>query len=85
MRNPERWRNIALAVTLAGPACILVAFAAPEGSLSEDLRGPLFALGLMCVLFGGVSLLMLHQVVKRKRRLARGEGLLAHGDEANAA
>jgi hypothetical protein len=77
MRNPERWRNVAIAVLLAGPAAIVVAFAAPEPSLPEKLRGALIALGLLGILFGGTCALVLQQGVKRQRRMARGEGLLA--------
>jgi hypothetical protein len=77
MRNPERWRNAAIALFLAGPAIAVAAFALPERSIHDDARGAMFAIGMMCTLFAGVTALVLHQDVKRQRRLARGEGLFA--------
>ena len=77
MRNPERSRNLALAVCLAGPVLALAALAVPEGAARRDIMGALFAAGLMAFLFGGVAALVLQPAVKRARQLSRGEGLLA--------
>ena len=77
MRNPDRWRNIAAASFLAGPFLALAAFALPPALAGDGLRATLFCLGLMGVLFGGFGALEVYRSLQAKRRLARGEGLLA--------
>ena len=72
MRNPERSRNLALAACVAGLPMFLSAFLLPE-SAGDGLLGFLFSAGLMSFLFGGVAALVLHQRVKAKLRMDRGE------------
>jgi hypothetical protein len=77
MRNPERWRNIAAAWFFAGPFLVLAAFALPPALAGDGLRGTLFCLGAMGIVFGGFGALDYYRTLRAKRRLARGEGLLA--------
>ena len=77
MRNPESSRNVALACCLAGPLLLVAPFALPPDAAGDNLRGVLFAAGLMALLFGGVAALVLQQRVKLKRALDSGTGVLA--------
>lgn len=77
MRNPERWRNIALACFLIGPVAAFASFALPPAAAGDGLRATLLCLGIIGVLFGGFGALLFHQALKAKRKLERGEGLLA--------
>ncbi|MEO8160861.1 MAG: hypothetical protein ABI588_05525 [Arenimonas sp.] len=56
---------------------MLAAFALPAALASDGLRGTLFTLGLMGLIFGGFGALVFQQAVKAKRKLARGDGILA--------
>jgi hypothetical protein len=46
MRNPERWRNAAIAVFLAGPAMRVRRLRAAGGSIPDNARGAMFAIGI---------------------------------------
>jgi hypothetical protein len=77
MRNPERWRNLALAGFLVGLVLGYAAFALPEGSAGDGARGVMFGIALLGTIFAGPATLICHQALKRKRRLASGEGVMA--------
>lgn len=77
MRNPERWRNVSLGFFLVGPLAVLAAFQLPAEWAGDNLRGVLFTLGLMGLLFGGMFAWHAQRDLRSQRNLARGEGVLA--------
>jgi hypothetical protein len=57
MRNPHRWRNIALAFFPSGIIATPAPFLLPEAAAGDTARGLLFIYGVMALLFGGGSAL----------------------------
>lgn len=77
MRNPERWRKIALAFFISGCGAAPAAFLLPGISPDSWMRGFLFLYGLMAIIFGGGTALFRHFDVRAKKALARGEDVIA--------
>jgi hypothetical protein len=76
MRNPHRWRNIALAVALSGAVATLI-FLLFRNALGEGLSLALVCYGPTALLFGGGSAWARHRDWRAQSALARGEDLLA--------
>lgn len=74
MRNPATWRNVGLALALAGLAA---GAAATQPALGEGLRIGLVVFASVAVLFGGGSAWARHADVQAAAALARGEDVLA--------
>lgn len=77
MRNPARWRNIALLACLIGAAAAAAPFLLPSAAAGDGLRVTLFALGITGVLFGGATALWGHQAARAKAALDSGEDVIA--------
>ncbi|HEX4665789.1 MAG TPA: hypothetical protein VH207_04245 [Chthoniobacterales bacterium] len=77
MRNPERWRKIALRFFISGGVTAPAAFLLPGLSPDSWMRGFLFIYGLMAIIFGGGTALFRHFDVRTKKALARGEDVIA--------
>jgi hypothetical protein len=74
MRNPHRWRNIALAFFASGIFATPAPFLLPEAAAGDTARGLLFIYGVMALLFGA---LFRHFEVRAQKRLLRGENIIA--------
>jgi len=77
MRNPERWRKIALGFFIPGCVAAPAAFLLPGLSPNSWAQSFLFIYGLMAIIFGGGTALFRHFDVRAKEALARGEDVIA--------
>jgi hypothetical protein len=77
MRNPHRWRSIALAFFASGVVATPAPFLLPEAAAGDTARGILFIYGVMALLFGGGSALFCHFDVRAQKSLFRGENSIA--------
>lgn len=77
MRNPRRWRNIALGFFISGWLAALGAFLLPAAAANDAVRGTLFIYGVIAILFGGGTALFRHLDARAKEALARGEDIIA--------
>jgi len=77
MRNPRRFRNIAIFVTLLGLAMLPQPFLIADDGGSEILQDGLFIAGLTCAILGAPAALVGHTILRGQERLRRGEGVLA--------
>lgn len=76
MRNPRRWRTIALTGCVLGAALVTAAFRLPE-RVGDGVRIVLFMLGGTGVLFGPFLAWFAHRAARAQQALARGEEVLA--------
>lgn len=74
MRNPTRWRNLCLALALAGVAA---GTAATQPGLGDAARGGLIFFASIAVLLGGGSAWGRHRDAQAAAALERGEDVLA--------
>ena len=77
MRNPRRWRDIALGVAASGLVTSLAAFLLPVAAAGDTARGVLFIYGLTAVLLGGGTAVFRHRDLRAQEALARGERVMA--------
>ncbi|MEO7252304.1 MAG: hypothetical protein ABIW30_06835 [Arenimonas sp.] len=77
MRHPERWRNFALTCVASGPLAMFAAYQLPPAAAGVGVRTVLACYALMAIVFGGIAALVWQPAVKAKRRMDRGEGLIA--------
>lgn len=77
MRNPHRWRNIALAFFASGIVATPAPFLLPEAAAGDTARGLLFIYGVMALLFGGGTALFRQFEVRAQKSLLRGENIIA--------
>ena len=76
MRDPHRWRNIALGFFASSWLASASAFLLP--GLAEDswIRTCLFIYGLTAIIFAGGAALFRHFDVRAKEALSRGEDII---------
>ena len=77
MRDPRRWRNIALVFFVSGIVVTPIAFLLPAAVMDNSARGLLTMYGLMALIFGGVSAWSNHAASLAKESLARGKDIIA--------
>jgi hypothetical protein len=77
MRNPHRWRGIALAFFASGIVALPMAFLLPEAAAGDTARGLLFIYGVMALLFGGGIAFFRHLEARAQASLRRGENIIA--------
>lgn len=77
MRNPRRWRNIALAFLASSLPALALPWLLPPETAGDDLRGGLFFYGLLALLGGGFTFVSTHRDLRAKQALARGEDVIA--------
>lgn len=74
MRNPHRWRTIALAFFVSGIVATALPFLLPEAAAGDTARGILFIYGVMALLFGGGTALFRHVDVRAGMFHGKGDG-----------
>jgi len=84
VRNPRRWRAIALAAAGLGVAAVAGAFALESRPVDDWVQGALFTSGLTAALFGGAFALWSHLDARAKAALLRGDDVLARWQFAAA-
>jgi hypothetical protein len=77
MRDPRRWRNVALGFFVSGWVAAMAAFLLPGPMPAGWVRMCLFVYGISAILFGGGTALFRHFDVRAKEALARGEDIIA--------
>ena len=77
MRNPTRWRAIALAAAGFGIAAIAAAFLVEETPAPDWMQGALVSLGLTTAVFGSAFAIWSHLDARAKAALLRGDGVIA--------
>jgi hypothetical protein len=77
MRNPQLWRNAALALFATGPVAILATLQVPADAGADAARAMGFGFGVLAIIFGGVGALITHLNVRALQALDRGEDVLA--------
>lgn len=77
MRDPRRWRAIAIAACLLGGGMAYAPFQLPAGWAGDGLRALLFGVGGTALAFGIVGGWMAHRAARAQAALARGDAVLA--------
>jgi hypothetical protein len=77
MRNPRRWRNLALAFLASAAVALALPWLLPAEAAGDGLRGGLFLYGVMALLGGGYTFMSMHRDLRAKEALARGEDVIA--------
>nr|MBA3651105.1 hypothetical protein [Chthoniobacterales bacterium] len=77
MRDPSRWRNIALGFFASGWLTCAAAFLLPGPAANDAVRGLFFIYGVSAIIFGGGTALFRHLDLRAKQALARGENIIA--------
>lgn len=77
MRNPRRWRNLALAFLASSLPALALPWLLPPEAAGDGLRGGLFVYGLMALIGGSVTFVSTHRNLRATQALARGEHVIA--------
>lgn len=77
MRNPRRWRTIALCALLLGVALLVAAFKLPQAWAGDGARAALFFMALFGVLYGPFGAWSAHRAARAQASLQRGDDVLA--------
>lgn len=77
MRNPRRWRTIALCALLLGVALLVAAFKLPQAWAGDGARATLFFMALFGVLYGPFGAWFAHRSARAQAALQRGDDVLA--------
>lgn len=77
MRNPRRWRVIAMVACLLGAGLVFVVATLPPARAGDVLHAVLFAVGGGGVMFGVVGGWMAHRAARAQAALERGDAVLA--------
>jgi hypothetical protein len=77
VRNPRRWRNIALAFLAAGVVACVAALLVPANVAGDTVRALAFAFGITAVIFGAGVAIVRHLDARAQDALGRGEDVLA--------
>jgi hypothetical protein len=78
MRNPRRWRNIALAFLVAGPVAVMAVTRLPKGAVDETLLLICVLVGVFSALLGALVALDAHLELRAEAALQQREDVLAH-------
>jgi len=77
LRNPTRWRAIALAIAALGVAAAAAAFVLEDAAVEDWLQGTLFGFGLTATVFGAAFAIWSHLDARANAALLRGDGVIA--------
>src|SRR5688500_18228147 len=77
MRNPRRWRAVAIVACVLGAGLVLAAARLPPAWAGDVLRAVLFGVGSGGVMFGVVGGWMAHRAARAQAALERGDAVLS--------
>ena len=77
MRNPQSWRNVALALAGSGVFICVFGWTRTQGTLSVDMQIGYMVYAFFSIMFGLIFAIVLHLDANAQRALRRGQDLLA--------
>ena len=77
MRNPRRWRNIALAVFVSGIVIVTIPFLLPDEEAFNTVHYVILICGATAIPISGAFAYFNHAAMRAKESLARGEDIIA--------